>query len=156
MSALKSRLVAPIILGLSSTSQTREAPVPPENIREDEPLFDVDWLDGDVSERLRQLLEASPDLGELFFKIDAIDRMIEGALRADETGDDGPTGAIVRRVEARLNAVVERLVEWGLSDDGPELDVEHLEAMISGLESMLQEVLDRWVLPTLYGDEPDE
>ncbi len=115
-------------------------------------------LDGeslaDFQEQFHELVEAFPEASALFFGVENIDNLVR------ETIQDEEARAVVvnfgQVVEAKMNGLIGRLVEWGLEDGAPELSVEKLEGFVRGLEALLQEVLDRWVLPPIYGRFEDK
>lgn len=110
-------------------------------------LLDDEAL-GELRERFAALVAAFPDASVFFFGIDNVDTLI-GDVLAD--GDArGMVAQLAGAVDARLNEVFARLIEWGLEDGAPELSLQRLETFVRGLEKLLQEVLDRWVLPRLY------
>lgn len=147
----------PLVAALQSLGMTvgkliwraRQAHTSDQSTGDDSPLIDDEARD-EIDARFRALREAFPDASEIFFGVDEIDRLIGETL-------ENPTAreavmSFARLVEARISAVIAQLVEWGLADDGPDLSLERLEGFVRGLEALLQEVLDRWVLPRLFED----
>lgn len=115
---------------------------------------DARVLDDEALAELRaqfdELVEAFPEATAFFFGIDNVDTVV-GEVLAD-TDARAVVVRFGRVVEARMNQMLGQLVDWGLEDGAPDLSVERLEAFLRGLEKLMQEVLDRWVLPRLYGN----
>jgi hypothetical protein len=114
----------------------------------DEPIFDREMLDK-IQADFGELTEVFPEASALFFGVDDIDEVVRETLKNDDAR------AVVARfgrvVEAKMGELITRLVEWGLEDGGaPGLSVERLEGFVHGLERLLQEVMERWVLPRVY------
>ncbi|QDG51449.1 hypothetical protein FIV42_12050 [Persicimonas caeni] len=119
----------------------------------EEAFFDEEIV-AEFREQFDELVDAFPEASALFFGVDNLDNLVR------ETAQDEEARAVVARfgrvVEAKMNALIGRLVEWGLEEGAPELSVEKLEGFVRGLEALLQEVLDRWVLPNVYGRFDEE
>lgn len=119
----------------------------------DDPLFDETTV-ADLRAGFDDLVDAFPEASALFFGVDNLDNLVR------EASQDEEARAVVARfgqvVEAKMNGLIGRLVDWGLEEGGPELSVERLEAFVHGLEALLQEVMERWVLPKVYGRFDDD
>jgi hypothetical protein len=119
----------------------------------EEAFFDEEIV-AEFREQFDELVDAFPEASALFFGVDNLDNLVR------ETAQDEEARAVAARfgrvVEAKMNGLIGRLVEWGLEEGGPELSVEKLEGFVRGLEALLQEVLDRWVLPNVYGRFDEE
>jgi hypothetical protein len=111
-------------------------------------VFDQEMRD-EIQADFAELVDAFPEASALFFGVDDLDSVVR------ETLQDEDAQAVVARfasaVEAKMNGLIIGVVEWALEDGGPELSVEKLEAFVSGLEKLLEEVMERWVLPQVYG-----
>ncbi|MFP4599215.1 MAG: hypothetical protein ACLFVJ_13235 [Persicimonas sp.] len=129
--------------------RARQAHISDRAHGDDRPLIDDEARD-EIDARFRALREAFPDAAELFFGVDEIDRLIGETLENPKARET--VTSFARLIEARVSAVSARLVGWGLAEEGPELSLERLEGFVRGLEALLQEVLDRWVLPRLFED----
>ncbi len=147
----------PLVAALQSLGVTvgkliwraRQAQMSDQPNGDDSPLID-DEAREEIDARLRALREAFPDASEIFFGVDEIDRLIGETLENAQARE--AVVSFARLIEARVSAVIAQLVEWGLAGDGPDLSLERLEGFVRGLEALLQEVLDRWVLPRLFDD----
>jgi hypothetical protein len=115
----------------------------------DEPLLDDEAV-ADVEARFDELVEAFPQASEFFFGFEHVDSLVRETLTDADTR--GAVAGFAVAVEARLNGLIGRLVQWGLDDDAGELSLERLEAFVRGLEGLLEQILNRWILPKLYGD----
>ena len=115
---------------------------------DNEALFAEEVL-GELQEQFAQLLETFPDASAFFFGVENFDNLVRETVQDEEAR--AAVGRFGKVVEAKMNALIGRLLDWGLEDGGPELSVERLEAFVRGLEAVLQGALDRWVLPKLYG-----
>ncbi len=112
-------------------------------------LVDDDAL-AELRDRFDELVETFPDATAFFFGLDNVDTLVGDVL--DDGEARGTVMRFARAVEQRMNEVIGRLVEWGLEDGAHEINLERLEAFVRGLEGLLQDVLDRWVLPRLYDE----
>ncbi|MFW5966844.1 MAG: hypothetical protein ACOCV2_04960 [Persicimonas sp.] len=120
--------------------------IPQASVQSDQPLFD-EQVRAEIAVELRDLVDEFPDVGAFFFEVEHLDEMVERALDDDVTRS--AAGELVEAVEVRIGQGIGRLIEWGLDADGPQFRVERLEAFIDGLEKLLDEILERWIMPAL-------
>lgn len=131
---------------LAKTAAELARRIPQASAANDRPLFD-ERVRAEIAAELRALIDEFPDVGAIFFDVEYLDEMIERALDDEVARSAG--GDLVEAVEVRIGEGIGRLIEWGLEADGPKFSVERLEAFIDGLEKLLDEILERWILPAL-------
>lgn len=133
--------LASVMMGIKARAESRETP----------------YLDDEELEQLRlqitEIFEASPDAAELIFGLDNVDDAI-GDIFADEQSR-AAVGDIVGGLERRMDGVIQRLIDWGLGREEPQMTPEQLQAVLEQVERVLQEAIDRWVLPRLM-DKPGD
>ena len=101
--------------------------------------------------QLTQVFESSPDAAELIFGLENIDVAIEEIIADDESRSAAASN--LGGLEQRLDGVVQRLITW-MSDEGkPPVTLEQLQAFVEQLERVLQEAIDRWVLPNIIDSD---
>lgn len=128
-----------------------------------QPLLDADIIN-DIREQFQDLIDQFPDAGELFFGVDKLDDFIaELFVGSTDISLLGAFGDLGDFLDAKLSGFVERLIDWAFDQEESGLHAKNpkfkrIEEFIHGLENLMQEVLDRWVLPGIYdldGDEDD-
>jgi hypothetical protein len=113
-------------------------------------LVDAEILE-EIREQFRDLLDGFPEAGDLFFGVDELDDFMRELISGDAPN------SLLRGLEqlgefleTRMNRLVGRLIDYGFEEHAQTLSIERLEEFIRGTESLLQEVLDRWVIPEIY------
>lgn len=124
-------------------------------------LVDVEIVD-EIIQQLQGLIDVSPDAGELFFGAEKLDGFMDDFF-VDSSNPSlfSVLEELGEFLDTRLSKFIERLFDIVFEDEmaghrGQASRFERVEEFIRGLEHLLQEALDRWVLPGLYDLNGDE
>lgn len=128
-----------------------------------EALLDAETVD-EIRQQFQALIDQFPDAGELIFGLDKVDKMVGQLMDGSAPQSlQRAVGELAGFLDTQIAEFMARLVDWVLDDDaagfqGEATKFQRLEEFIRALETLMQEVLDRWVLPGFYdfdGDEDD-
>ena len=113
-------------------------------------------LPAELVESLRQgtadLIEAFPNVADLYGDIDRFDEMVSGGL--DRPGVDDALLRYLTWLRDFVDKVVRRTVQMALGSADRELSPERAEAFLRRLDELLEVVLERWVLPSTLEPGP--
>jgi hypothetical protein len=118
--------------------------------KRDEPYLDTEELE-QLKAELVEVFEASPNAAELIFGLENIDVAIQEIVEDEESRD--AAARIFAGLEARLDGVIQRLITWVTDEGEPPVTIEQLQTFLEQIERVLQEAIDRWLLPTIMDSE---
>lgn len=95
-----------------------------------------------IQARFGRLVDAFPEISVIFFGLDKLDTVVDEALEEDQTRQ--AIAELVETVQARMEPFVSKAVGWMIGLDDAAIAPDRIQAFVVGLESLLQEVLDRW------------
>jgi len=132
--------------------------IPPET------LLDAETI-SEIKEQFQALIDEFPDAGELFFGMDKVDEIMSQFFDGSASHSlTGAVGEFAGFLDTQITGFIARLIDWVFDDGatgfgGEAAKFKRVEEFIRALENLMQEVLDRWVLPGFYdfdGDEDDD
>jgi len=106
-----------------------------------------DELLDELSRRTRELIEAFPNIADLYADADAFDHRLREGL--DKAGDDATLFAYLDWLHGFVDAVIERVAEVALGVDEQRVSPERATAFLERVDAMLRAVLERWVFPAI-------
>lgn len=119
--------------------------------RGDTPIW-RDELLAELRQKLHEVVDASPELTDFFFDLDHVDAIITSVLRDDDSRDALNTA--LQSAEAHLDRGLQRLIAAALDPDHADLRSDQLLDFISSIESILEEAIERWLIPTVLDARP--
>ncbi|MGM0558218.1 MAG: hypothetical protein ACQEVA_17670 [Myxococcota bacterium] len=143
----------PLLDSLQSLGMTITSVVMGVKARVDE--RDAPYLDDEEIEQLKiqltEIFESSPDAAELIFGLENIDVAIQDIIEDDQSRT--AVGEIFNGLERRLDGVIQRLISWGIGEEEPDVTPEQLRVFLGKVEAVLQEAIDRWLMPYIIDSE---
>lgn len=122
-------------------------------------ISDEDWRT--LQAQLDELLASFPDAGELFFGFSALDEMSEELFAGEGSAASlRQLERFAQHIDLRVRALMTRL--FGRIFDAKHaknaaegFDLAQIEPFLRALESLLQEILDRWVIARAFDISDD-
>jgi hypothetical protein len=118
--------------------------------KQDEPFLEDVELE-QLKTQLAEVFESSPNAAELIFGLENIDVAVQDIIEDEESRS--AVGAISEGLEHRLDGVIQRLIDWGIGAETPDVTPEQLRAFLEKVEAVLQEAIDRWLMPHIIDSE---
>lgn len=120
---------------------------------EDQPYLSDEEL-AELERQLTEIFEAFPNAAEVIFGLENVDAAIEDILSDEESRSAAAN--IFAGLERRLDGIIQRVISWLAGDGGPDVTPEQLQAFVEKVERLLQEVIERWVLPAVIDADMKE